>query len=111
MPILVLSAVGEEEQKVRALEAGADDYVTKPFGPRELVARLRAALRRAAPGGRGAGRRARRPASRHRRPHRRRDGEEIHLTPTEFELLETLVRNRGRLITHRALLTEVWGPA
>lgn len=111
MPILVLSAVGEEEQKVRALEAGADDYVTKPFGPRELVARLRAAMRRA-PGGEeeptveAGGLRvdlAGRSVS--------RDGEEIHLTPTEFGLLRTLIRNRGRLMTHRALLTEVWGPA
>jgi two-component system KDP operon response regulator KdpE len=111
MPILVLSAIGEEEQKVRALDAGADDYVTKPFGPKELVARLRAAMRRA-------------PAA-EAEPRVEiggltvdvaahavsRDGEEIHLTPTEFELLRTLVRNRGRLMTHRALLTEVWGPA
>ena len=111
MPIIVLSAVGEEEEKVRALEAGADDYVTKPFGPPELVARLEAV---AAPG----------------RPEAsepliaadgleidlaarsvRRDGEEVHLTPTEFELLRALARNRGRLMTHRALLAEVWGPA
>jgi two-component system, OmpR family, KDP operon response regulator KdpE len=111
MPILVLSAVGEEAQKVRALEAGADDYVTKPFGPQELVARLRAAMRRA-PGAAEepvldldglqldlAGRSV------------SRDGDEIHLTPTEFKLLATLARNRGRLMTHRALLTEVWGPA
>jgi two-component system, OmpR family, KDP operon response regulator KdpE len=111
MPILVLSAIGEEEQKVRALEAGADDYVTKPFGPRELVARLRAAMRRA-PGGEEepnievGGLRidlAAHAVS--------RDGEPIHLTPTEFGLLRTLIRNRGRLMTHRALLTEVWGPA
>ncbi len=111
MPILVLSAVGEEEQKVRALEAGADDYVTKPFGSRELVARLRAAMRRA-PGGEEEPRvevgglhidLAARSVL--------RDGEEIHLTPTEFGLLGTLIRNRGRLMTHRALLTEVWGPA
>ena len=111
MPILVLSAVGEEEQKVRALEAGADDYVTKPFGSRELVARLRAAMRRA-PGGEEeptvevGGLRvdlAARSVF--------RDGEEVHLTPTEFGLLRTLIRNRGRLMTHRALLTEVWGPA
>jgi two-component system KDP operon response regulator KdpE len=111
MPILVLSAIGEEEQKVRALEAGADDYVTKPFGPRELVARLRAAMRRA-PGG------AEEPTVEIDGLHvdlaahtASRDGEEIHLTPTEFELLRVLVRNRGRLMTHRALLTEVWGPA
>ena len=111
MPIIVLSAVGEEEEKVRALEAGADDYVTKPFGPRELVARLEAALRRA---GAEAGRAAISAdgleldlAARAVR----RDGEEVHLTPTEFELLRALARNRGRLMTHRALLTEVWGPA
>jgi two-component system, OmpR family, KDP operon response regulator KdpE len=110
MPILVLSAVGDEEHKVRALEAGADDYVTKPFSPRELVARLHAILRRAAPqsepvihadgleidlGARVV----------------RRDGEEVHLTPIEFDLLRTLARNRGRLLTHRALLQEVWGAA
>ncbi len=111
MPILVLSAVGEEETKVRALEAGADDYVTKPFGARELVARLGAVLRRA-------GRSADEPsiavdgleidfAARVVR----RDGESVHLTPIEYDLLRVLARNRGRLMTHRALLTEVWGPA
>ena len=110
MPILVLSAVGEEEQKVRALEAGADDYITKPFGARELVARLQAALRRVV----------------HEDEEPRvivegleidlasrvvlRDSEPIHLTPIEFELLRVLVRNRGRLMTHRKLLEEVWGP-
>jgi two-component system KDP operon response regulator KdpE len=109
MPILVLSAVGEEDRKVEALAAGADDYVTKPFGPRELVARLEAALRRAAPEGAEpkivadgleidlAARTV------------KRDGEPIHLTPIEFSLLRTLARNRGRLMTHRALLVEVWG--
>ena len=110
MPILVLSAVGEEDQKVRALEAGADDYITKPFGTRELVARLQAALRRTTPT--------------EEEPRIavegldidlaarvvRRDSEPIHLTPIEFELLRVLVRNRGRLMTHRALLAEVWGP-
>jgi two-component system KDP operon response regulator KdpE len=109
MPILVLSAVGEEEQKVRALEAGADDYITKPFGARELVARLNAALRRAARG--------------EEEPRIvvdgleidlaarvvRRDGEPVHLTPIEFDLLRVLIRNRGRLMTHRKLLAEVWG--
>ena len=102
MPILVLSAVGDEREKVRALEAGADDYVTKPFGPAELVARLRAALRRVAPaadqepvlsvGEVEIDLSARRVT---------RSGEEVHLTPTEFELLRLLVRNRGRLLTHR----------
>ena len=110
MPILVLSAVGEESQKVRALEAGADDYVTKPFGTRELIARLQAALRRA-------GRVEEEPtisadglevdlAARVVRL----DGEPIHLTPIEFDLLRALVRNRGRLLTHRKLLVDVWGP-
>ena len=110
MPILVLSAVGDEEQKVAALAAGADDYVTKPFGPRELVARLHAVMRRAGGAveepaitvdGREIDLAARLV---------RRDGVEVHLTPIEYDLLRTLVRNRGRLLTHRALLTEVWGP-
>jgi two-component system KDP operon response regulator KdpE len=111
MPILVLSAVGEEEQKVRALDAGADDYVTKPFGTSELIARLNAALRRAGrvdkeePVLRAEGLALDVPA------HRVALGEdEVHLTPIEFGLLHTLMRNRGRLMTHRALLTEVWGP-
>jgi two-component system KDP operon response regulator KdpE len=110
MPIIVLSAVGDESEKVRALEAGADDYVTKPFGPRELVARLQATLRRAErpvdePTVRADGLEvdiAARVV--------RRDGEAIHLTPIEFDLLRALVRQRGRLLTHRALLVEVWGP-
>jgi two-component system KDP operon response regulator KdpE len=109
MPILVLSAVGEEDRKVEALAAGADDYVTKPFGPRELVARLEAALRRAQPEGSEpkivAGGIEIDLAARSVR----RDGEEVHLTPTEFGLLRALARNRGRLMTHRALLVEVWG--
>jgi two-component system KDP operon response regulator KdpE len=111
IPIIVLSAVGEEEAKVRALEAGADDYVTKPFGPRELVARLQAVLRRTAAEPTDAvikangleidlGARA-----------VRRNGDEIHLTPTEFDLLRVLARNRGRLMTHRDLLLSVWGAA
>jgi two-component system KDP operon response regulator KdpE len=110
MPILVLSAIGDEDAKVEALEAGADDYVTKPFSPRELMARLSAVLRRStAP--------AEEPvieadgltvdlANRTVR----RDGEDVHLTPIEFDLLRMLARNRGKLLTHRALLTEVWGP-
>ena len=110
MPIIVLSAIGEEEQKVAALEAGADDYVTKPFGPRELVARLHAVMRRAGDNGDEpviasdgleldlAARTV------------RVDGAEVHLTPIEYDLLRALARNRGRLLTHRALLIEVWGP-
>ena len=109
MPIIVLSAVGEEDRKVEALAAGADDYVTKPFGPRELVARLEAVLRRAQPeeaepkivaDGLELDLAARSV---------RRDGEPVHLTPTEFGLLRELARNRGRLMTHRALLVAVWG--
>jgi two-component system KDP operon response regulator KdpE len=109
IPLIVLSAVGDEDAKVKALQAGADDYVTKPFGPRELVARLEAVLRRV-------------DAASDDEPinvdglqidlGRRtvtRDGVEVHLTKTEFDLLRTLVRNRGRLMTHRELLTSVWG--
>jgi two-component system KDP operon response regulator KdpE len=111
MPIIVLSAVGEEEAKVRALAAGADDYVTKPFGPPELIARLQAALRRA-PGGEEEPTVEIGELSIDLAAHAvSRGGEEIHLTPTEFQVLRALVRNRGRLMTHRALLTEVWGPA
>ncbi|MBV9415362.1 MAG: response regulator transcription factor [Solirubrobacterales bacterium] len=110
IPLIVLSAVGDEEAKVRALAAGADDYVTKPFGPRELVARLQANLRRIAPDPEEALVRvdglevdlARRTV--------RVDGQDVHLTPTEFDLLRQLVRNRGRLMTHRDLLLSVWGP-
>ena len=113
MPIIVLSAVGEEQQKVRALEAGADDYVTKPFSPAELTARLTRALTRAgaapAPGepvlsadGLELDLAAHRVLV---------DGADVHLTPTEFELLRALMQGRGRLLTHRALLAEVWGPA
>jgi two-component system KDP operon response regulator KdpE len=110
MPILVLSAIGEEEQKVAALEAGADDYVTKPFGPRELVARLNAVLRRVQSGGEGPrltvdGLEIDFAASRVTR-----GGEEVRLTPIEYKLLGVLARNRGRLMTHRILLTQVWGP-
>jgi two-component system KDP operon response regulator KdpE len=109
VPIMVLSAIGDEATKIRALEAGADDYVTKPFASGELVARLRAILRRVETG----------PADEvvvvnglevdlSARVVRQR-GREIRLTPIEYELLRALVRNRGRLMTHRALLSEVWG--
>jgi len=108
-PVIVLSAVGEEREKIAALDAGADDYVTKPVGIDELLARLRAVLRRAGP---PAGpvleigdlvvdleKRAVTMA-----------GEQVHLTPHEFELLRVLATNEGKLLTHRALLQEVWGP-
>jgi two-component system KDP operon response regulator KdpE len=109
MPILVLSAVGEEDAKVEALAAGADDYVTKPFGPRELIARLEAVLRRAQPEGAESAIVAEGLEVDLAAHSVRRDGEIVHLTPTEFELLATLARNRGKLMTHRALLVEVWG--
>jgi two-component system KDP operon response regulator KdpE len=110
MPILLLSAVGDEDEKVRALEAGADDYVVKPFAPRELVARLKAALRRAGGGPDEPVIRADGLEVDLAARAVRLDGADVHLTPIEFELLRTLVRNRGRLLTHRALLVEVWGP-
>jgi two-component system KDP operon response regulator KdpE len=109
MPIIVLSAVGEEDAKVRALEAGADDYVTKPFGPRELVARLQAALRRVAAEAGDAVITADGLEIDLAARIVRRDGAEVHVTPKEFDLLRMLARNRGRLITHRELLTAVWG--
>jgi two-component system KDP operon response regulator KdpE len=109
MPIIVLSAVGEEDAKVRALAAGADDYVTKPFGPRELVARLEAVLRRVEGEPEESMIRADGLEVDLAARVVRRDGAELHLTPTEFELLRVLARNRGRLMTHRDLLVSVWG--
>jgi two-component system KDP operon response regulator KdpE len=111
VPVIVLSARIDSTDKVRALDRGADDYVTKPFGVDELTARLRAAVRRAT-GGTGvdqpveagdltidlAGRTV------------RRDGEIVHLTPTEWGILELLVRHHGRLVSRRQLLERVWGP-
>jgi two-component system, OmpR family, KDP operon response regulator KdpE len=109
-PIIVLSAWGQETAKVAALDAGADDYVTKPFGMDELLARLRAAVRRASPAPDEpvvvtpdftvdlADKRV------------TRDGDDVRLTPTEWQLLEVLVRNADRLVTQRQLLQEVWGP-
>lgn len=110
MPIIMLSAVDEERKKVRALQRGADDYVTKPFAPAELIARLEAALRR---------------SDRSRDDSRvviegldvdlaghivRTEGREVRLTPIEYDLLRVLVQNLGKLMTHQALLLEVWGP-
>lgn len=111
MPLIVLSATDDERHQVRAFEAGADDYVTKPNRPRELVAGLQARLRRTAPdseeprvnlGGLEID------LSAHAA---RRDGEPVHLTPIEFKLLVAFVKNRGRLLSHNALLQQVWGRA
>ncbi|MCD9872890.1 response regulator [Streptomyces guryensis] len=115
VPILVLSARHTSDEKVEALDAGADDYVTKPFGMDELLARLRAAVRRAEPVGAGeddvttveteqftvdlAAKKV------------NRGGKDVRLTPTEWHLLEVLVRSTGRLVSQRQLLQEVWGPS
>jgi two-component system KDP operon response regulator KdpE len=111
MPIIVLSALNEESEKVRALEAGADDYVTKPFGPRELVARLEAALRRVGPRSEDVVLRAGELELDLAAHDVRVGGEEVHLTPKEYGLLVELMRHRGRLLTHAGLLNEVWGSA
>ncbi|MFF8386162.1 response regulator [Streptomyces kanasensis] len=115
VPILVLSARHTSDEKVEALDAGADDYVTKPFGMDELLARLRAAVRRAEPvGGAGEGAvvvetegftvdLAAKKVN--------RGGADVRLTPTEWHLLEVLVRNAGRLVSQKQLLQEVWGPS
>jgi len=117
-PIIVLSAWEQESQKVAALDAGADDYVTKPFGMDELLARLRAAVRRAAPAPDEpvivtpdftvdlAAKQVTRGD-----PDDLVGRETVRLTPTEWQILEILVRNAGRLVTQRQLLHEVWGPA
>lgn len=110
LPILVLSAVGDEREKVRALDAGADDYVTKPFGSDELLARLRAVLRRSIEAG-GSPRLEIGELVIDLADHRVLSGDgEVHLTPIEFELLRVLAQHRGRLVTHRQLLHDVWGP-
>jgi two-component system, OmpR family, KDP operon response regulator KdpE len=109
-PVIVLSAIGEERQKIAALDAGADDYVTKPFGVDELLARLRAVLRRRVP--------STEPVLevgdlRIDIPQRSVtvDGERVKLSPHEFDLLRVLAQNQGKLLTHQTLLREVWGPA
>jgi two-component system KDP operon response regulator KdpE len=110
VPVIVLSVRDAEAAKVAALDAGADDFVTKPFGMDELLARLRAALRRATPAEEEAvvetpdftiDLAAKRVT---------RAGEEVRLTPTEWHLVEVLVRNQGKLVAQRQLLQEVWGP-
>jgi two-component system KDP operon response regulator KdpE len=111
-PIIVLSARGAQQDKVVALDAGADDYVTKPFGMDELLARLRASLRRtptaeSIPVVEAAGFTIDL-AGKHAY---RKDGEPVRLTPTEWHLVEILVRNEGKLVSQRQLLQEIWGPA
>jgi two-component system KDP operon response regulator KdpE len=110
-PILLISAVGEEQDKIRALDAGADDYLTKPFGIGELLARVRALLRRSE--GSVAGEQVvGTDALQIDLPHRivTANGTEVHLTPTEFDLLKELALADGRPLTHRMLLRKVWGP-
>ena len=110
VPIVILSAVGEEGQKVEALDAGADDYVTKPFGMGELLARLRAAMRRAAPQG-GESVSVGGLVVDFDRHLVTVDGNPVQVTRIEFDLLSLFVRNEGKLLTHRMILREVWGPA
>ena len=112
MPIVVLSARAREQAKVEALDAGADDYVTKPFGVGELLARVRVALRHAAraPSGRETLVLGRIAIDLQRR-RTTRDGGEVHLTPIEFRLLACLAQHLGMVVTHRQLLREVWGPS
>jgi two-component system KDP operon response regulator KdpE len=112
VPIIVLSARVDSADKVHALDAGADDYVTKPFGMDELLARLRAAVRRAAVvEGEDAIVETASFTVDLAAKKVRRDGAEVHLTPTEWGLLEILARNRGRLVAQKQLLQDVWGPA
>ncbi len=113
VPVIVLSARSTSAEKVRALDAGADDYVTKPFGMAELLARVRAAVRRGAPGTGEAGAAiVTADFTVDLDAHRvLRAGEPVRLTPTEWSMLEVLVRHTGKLVSGRQLLVEVWGPA
>ncbi|OLL76617.1 sensor histidine kinase [Pseudonocardia sp. Ae168_Ps1] len=114
VPIIVLSARGDSGDKVRALDAGADDYVTKPFGMAELLARLRAAVRRAAVttvDGEAVIRTDAFTVDLAAKTVVDSGGGDVHLTPTEWGILEVLVRNRGKLVDRRRLLHEVWGPS
>ena len=109
LPVLVLSAVGEEREKVTALDAGADDYITKPVGIDELLARLRAALRRVTPAGEPVVRLGDLEIDLDKLE-ARVAGKPVHLTPHQFDILRVLATNAGKLLTHRMLLHQVWGP-
>jgi two-component system KDP operon response regulator KdpE len=112
-PIIVISARGREQDKIAALDAGADDYLTKPFGVGELMARLRVALRHAARAGQGSGEPVFSVGDIRVDLERRQvwvGSAEIHLTPIQYRLLTTLARHAGKVLTHRRLLAEVWGP-
>jgi two-component system KDP operon response regulator KdpE len=108
-PVIVLSAVGEEREKIAALDAGADDYVTKPVGIDELLARLRAVMRRTAPSGEPVITIGELVVDLQKRS-LSVAGKAVHLTPHQYELLRLFALNEGKLLTHRALLQEVWGP-
>jgi two-component system KDP operon response regulator KdpE len=110
VPIVLVSAVGDEAEKIAALDAGADDYVTKPFAIGELLARLRAVLRRSAPATEPVLTIGELVLDLEKRAVTMR-GEPVHLTPHEFELLRLLARHQGKLLTHTTILREVWGPA
>jgi two-component system, OmpR family, KDP operon response regulator KdpE len=113
IPIIVLSARGQERDKIAALDAGADDYVAKPFGVGELLARMRVALRHAARGTGDPGESKFSVGDLHVDLAQRQvalAGQPVHLTPIEYRLLATLVRHAGKLLTHHQLLNEVWGP-
>jgi two-component system, OmpR family, KDP operon response regulator KdpE len=114
VPIIILSARGQERDKVANLDAGADDYLTKPFGVGELLARMRVALRKAMPAEEGATQVQYSLGNIQVDFERRRvlrGQEEVHLTPIEYKLLTVLLKHRGKVVTHRQLLKEVWGPS
>ncbi|HEX4335527.1 MAG TPA: response regulator [Polyangiaceae bacterium] len=114
VPIIVISARGREEDKVEALDAGADDYLTKPFGVNELLARIRVAFRHAEQASSDKPTPIIDIGSLHLDLDRREvtvDGREVHLTPIEYKLLVLLAKNAGKVLTHRQILKEVWGPA
>jgi two-component system KDP operon response regulator KdpE len=110
VPIVLVSAVGDEQEKIAALDAGADDYVTKPFAVGELLARLRAVLRRAESPGEPVVRVGSIAIDLEKQAVAV-DGKPVHLTPHEYRILRLLAQNVGKLLTHRAILREVWGPA